>query len=91
MILHYKSKVIYSDLWANSGWDLQTNVQMMPEFQNNQANMDLKDYTPDSKACNNFLVKNNAEYYFSITNGLNLSSYIPIEQFGKVIIYKRSV
>ena len=88
---HYKSKVIYSDLWTNSGWDLQTNVQMMPEFQNNQANMDLKDYTPDSKACNNFLVKNNAEYYFSVTNGLNLSSYIPIEHFGKVIIYKRSV
>ena len=87
----YKSKVIYSDLWANSGWDLQTNVQMMLEFQNNQTSIDLNNYTPDSEACNNFLVKNNAEYYFSITNGLNLSSYKPIKQFGKVIIYKRSV
>jgi hypothetical protein len=64
---------------------------MMPEFQNNQTNINLNDYKPDSEAINNFLVKNNAEYYFSITNGLNLSSYIPIEQFGKVIIYKRSV
>lgn len=88
---NYKSEVIYSDLWANSGWDLQTNVQIMPEFQNNQTYIGLDNYKPDSEAVNNFLVNNNAEYYFSITNGLNLSSYIPIKQFGKVIIYKRLV
>jgi hypothetical protein len=88
---YYKSEVIYSDLWANSGWDLQTNVQIMPEFQNNQTYIGLNDYKPNSEAANNFLVNNNAEYYFSITNGLNLTSYIPIKQVGKVIIYKRSV
>ena len=90
----YKSKVIYSDLWANSGWDLQTNVQMMPEFQDNKPNMNLKDYKPnrqDMESDNSFLVENNAEYYFSIRNGLNLSSYTPIKQFRNVIIYKRSV
>jgi hypothetical protein len=63
----------------------------MPEFQNNQTYLGLDNYKPDSEAVNNFLVNNNAEYYFSITNGLNLSSYIPIKQFGKVIIYKRLV
>lgn len=91
----YKSKVIYSDLWPNSAWYLQTNVQMMPEFQNNQKYYNsLNNYTPnkqDSIAANNFLLNNNAKYYFSIRNGLNLSSYIPIKQFGNVIIYKRSV
>lgn len=89
----YKSKVVYSDLWPHSGWYLQMNVGRMPEFQNNKTYYNsLKNYEPtdqDSIIANEFLVENNAEYYFSIRNWVNLSSYKPIKQFGDVIIYKR--
>lgn len=89
----FKSKVIYSDLWPHSGWYLQTGVKRMPEFKDNKTYYNsLMEYKPskqDSEVANNFLVANNAEYYFSIRTGLNLTSYIPIKQFGTVIIYKR--
>lgn len=89
----YKSKVIYSDLWPLSGWFLQTQVQKMPQFKDNKTYYySLKDYKPtrqDSEDANGFLVENSAEYYFSTVNGLNLTSFKPIKQFGIVIIYKR--
>ena len=43
----------------------------------------------DSKAFNSYLVNNNADYYLSIRKGLNLTSYVPIKQFGNLIIYKK--
>ena len=91
---NYKSEVIYSDLWPNSGWFLQTNVQKMPQFLNNKAYYNnLKDYKPteqDSEAANDFLVLNNAYYYFSFRNWTNLHNYVPIKKFGFVTIYKRT-
>ena len=35
------------------------------------------------------LVNNNADYYFSVDPGLNLTSYKPIKKFGNVVIYAK--
>jgi hypothetical protein len=90
----YKSKIIYSDLWPHSGWFLQTNVQKMPQFKDNKAYYNnLMDYKPteqDSIDANNFLVSNNAYYYFSIREWINLSNYTLIKKIGLVSIYRRS-
>ena len=40
-------------------------------------------------AYNNELNQNNADYYFSMRNGLNLTYYKPIKQFEFVILYQR--
>jgi hypothetical protein len=89
----YKSKIVFSDLWPNTAWFLQMNVQKMPEFKNNQKYyLNLKDYSPtkeDSDAANNFLVENNADYYFSIRDWVNLNNYDPINKFGYLTIYKK--
>lgn len=75
----YKSKVIYSDLWPHSGWFLQTYIYKMPQFKDNATHYNsLKEYNPsiqDSEAANNFLVVNNAYYYFSIYPGLVLRDF----------------
>lgn len=89
----YKSKIVFSDIWPFSGWFLQMNVEKMPEFKNNEKYyLNIKDYNPtkeDSDAANNFLVENNAYYYFSIRDWVNLNDYDPINKFGNVTIYKR--
>ncbi len=90
---NYKNKIIYSDLWPYFAWSLKTNVKMMPIFNNNQTynSGDLNNNTlslQDNIACNNFLVQNNADYYFCVQQ-VNLTSYKPIKQFGNLIIYQK--
>ncbi|MEL7669950.1 glycosyltransferase family 39 protein [Methanobacterium sp.] len=86
----YKNKVIYSDLWPYSGWYLKTNVKITPTSKDGQRYYgDIKNYTFSQQDFNNFLVNNNAYYYFSILHRLNLTSYQPIKQFGNVTIYKK--
>jgi 4-amino-4-deoxy-L-arabinose transferase-like glycosyltransferase len=91
----YKNKNIYSDLWPNFSWYLKTNVKKVPIFKDNQAYENgVKNETvsrDDSIAFNNYLVKNDAYYYLSIRQGLNLTSYVPIKQFGNLIIYKKKI
>ena len=89
----YKNKVIYSNLWPYLAWHLKTDVKIMFTFKNNQAYLGgVKDNTTftqqDNLASNNYLVDNNADYYFS-SDAINLTSYKPIKQFGSVIIYER--
>ena len=90
----YKNQNIYSDLWPNFSWYLKTNVKPVPIFKDNQVFKDggVVNNTfnqNDSNAFNNYLVTNNAEYYFSVRPGLNLKSYKPIKRFGIVTIYER--
>ncbi len=89
----YKNKNIYSDIWPNFSWYLKTNVKKVPIFKDNLTyeNGVKNDTfsTEDSTAFNNYLVKNNAYYYLSIRQGLNLTSFVPIKQFGNLIIYKK--
>ena len=90
----YKNQNIYSDLWPNFSWYLKTNVKMVPVFKDNQTFANgVKNYTfnqTDSNQFNNYLVTNNADYYFCVRQGLNLTSYKPIKQFGNVIIYQKN-
>jgi 4-amino-4-deoxy-L-arabinose transferase-like glycosyltransferase len=89
----YKNKNIYSDLYPNFSWYLKTNVKPVPIFKDNQTFTNgVKNSTfnqEDSNAYNNYLVTNNADYYFCLRPGLNLTSYTPIKQFGIVTIYIR--
>jgi 4-amino-4-deoxy-L-arabinose transferase-like glycosyltransferase len=90
---NYKNKNLYSDLWPNFSWYLKTNVKPVPVFKDNQTFVNgVKNETfdqADSDQFNNYLVTNNADYYFSVREGLNLTSYTPIKEFGIVIIYKK--
>jgi len=89
---NYKNQNIYSDLSPNFSWYLNTNVKQIPVFKNNQTFIGVNNDSftqEDSNEFNDYLVTNNADYYFCIRNGLNLTSYKPIKQFGNVIIYKR--
>jgi hypothetical protein len=89
----YKNQNIYSDLSPNFSWYLKTDVKSVPVFKDNQTFPNgVKNYTfnqADSNAFNNYLVTNNADYYFCVRIGLNLTSYTPIKQFGIVTIYAR--
>ena len=89
----YKNQNIYADLWPNLSWYLQMNVKPVPGFKDNKVysgGIDDNNFTQqDSNAYNSYLVENNVEYYLSIRQGLNLTSYKPIKQFGNLIIYKR--
>jgi hypothetical protein len=91
---NYKAQYIYSDLWPNFSWYLKTNVKMVPVFKDNQTFANgVKDYTfnqADSNQFNNYLVTKNADYYFCVREGLNLTSYKLIKQFGNVIIYQKN-
>lgn len=90
---NYTNQNIYSDLSPNFSWYLKTNVKQVPVFKNNQTfiNVNNNSFTQqDSNQFNNYLVTNNADYYLCIRQGLNLTSYTPIKQFGSVIIYKRN-
>jgi len=92
--INYKSKIIYADSWPNFSWYLKTNINPMPVFKDNQSFYEaIKDYNfnqQDRNAFNNYLITNNAYYYLSVRQGLNLTSYTPIKQFGYVTIYKRN-
>ena len=94
MIRVIKNQNIYSDLWPNFSWYLKTDVKPVPVFKDNQTfDNGVKNYTfnqADSNIFNQYLNSNNADYYFCLRPGLNLTSYTPIKQFGKVIIYKRN-
>ncbi|MGO9387519.1 MAG: glycosyltransferase family 39 protein [Methanobacterium sp.] len=89
---NYRNEIIYSDLWPYFAWSLKTNVRIMPIFYNNQSYIGgIKNSTfspQDSIVFNNFLVNNNADYYFCVQK-INLTSYKPIKQFGNLIIYKK--
>ncbi len=89
----YKNKTIYSDMWPNFSWYLQTNVKMVPVFMNGQSySGGVKEFnlTPkDNIAYNNELDSNKADYYLCLRKGLNLTHYTSAAQFGNVIIYKR--
>lgn len=90
---NYRDQNIYSDLWPNFSWYLKTNVKPVPVFHDNQTFLTgVIDFTfnqQDSNLFNNYLESNNANYYFSVRQGLNLTSYTPIKQFGSLIIYKK--
>lgn len=89
----YKNKIIYSDYWPFISWYLKTNVKAMPAFRNDKIYYyRLKDYNVDfitNALYNKELNDNNVDYYLSNIMGLNLTSYKPIKQFGRIVIYKR--
>jgi 4-amino-4-deoxy-L-arabinose transferase-like glycosyltransferase len=89
----YKTKIVYADLGPYFSWYLKMNVKTMPVFMNGQQyNYQIKDYNitkMDLMAYNEELIRNNAEYYFSIRSGLNLTNYKSIKQFGIITIYKK--
>ena len=92
---NYKNENLYSDLSPNFSWYLKTNVKQVPIFKDNQtfAN-NIKNYTfnqEDSNQFNNYLITNNADYYFCVREGLNLTSYYPIKELGYVTIYKKKI
>ena len=91
---NYKDENIYSDLSPNFSWYLKTNVKSVPVFKDNQTFPNgVKNYTfnqTDSNQFNNYLLNNNADYYFCVREGLNLTAYTPIKQFGIVTIYMRN-
>ncbi len=89
----YKNKNIYSDLWPNLSWYLKTDVKKVPIFKDNQTFLrEVKNYSfnqENSKELNLYLESNNADYYFSVGQGLNLTSYEQIKQFGYMSVYKK--
>ena len=72
----YFDKNISSDQWPYFSWYLKTNVKQVQLFNNN------KDYE-------NNLNTDNANYFLTDTEGLNLTNYQLIKQFGYITIYKR--
>lgn len=94
----YKNQNIYSDLWPNLSWYLKTDVKPVPVFKDNQSYIDgvkMNTFNQiDSNQFNNYLLTNNADYYFCIRPLQNLTYYKPIKEFnnnitGPLIIYKR--
>ena len=80
----YKNKNIYSDFWPNFSWYLKTNVKKVPLFKDNYILNQS-----DTISFNQYLLSNNADYYISVRQGLNLTSYEQIKQFGFLNIYKK--
>ncbi|MDP3066374.1 MAG: glycosyltransferase family 39 protein [Methanobacteriaceae archaeon] len=89
----YNSKIIYADLWSYFAWYLQMNVGKMPIFKNNETMyVGPKDYNftkEDNIALNNELEKLRPDYYISAWKGMNFTSYVAIQRFGTVTIFKR--
>jgi 4-amino-4-deoxy-L-arabinose transferase-like glycosyltransferase len=89
----YRSKILYSDIWPYSGWYLKKNISKMPQFINNQViytgSNDHNLTNQDIMAYNHELDVNQADYYISRINGLTLQNYIPLKQFGTLILYQR--
>lgn len=89
----YKSKLIYADYWPHFNWYLKMNLKPMPNFKEGKIYFyELKSYNLDqdvNKYYNDELHKNNADYYISLRENLNLTGYIPVKKSGDIIIYKR--
>jgi 4-amino-4-deoxy-L-arabinose transferase-like glycosyltransferase len=90
---NYKEKVIYSDYWPYTAWNLQMNVNKMPIFRDGQVlYTGAKDYNfteQDIIKYNQVLDDNKADYYFSRVGSLNLTNYRSIKQIGDFILYER--
>jgi len=90
---NYKSKVIYADLWSYFAWYLRMDVKKMPIFKNNQTMyVGPKDYNftrEDNAAFDRELEKQRPDYYISAWKGMNFTSYVAIQRFGTVTIFKR--
>jgi 4-amino-4-deoxy-L-arabinose transferase-like glycosyltransferase len=90
---NYKNKVIYADYWSYFSWYLKMDVKPMLVYKDGEAyTYQLKDYKVDKLsniAYNNELNQNNAYYYFSNRECLNLAYYKPIKQFGFITLYQR--
>jgi 4-amino-4-deoxy-L-arabinose transferase-like glycosyltransferase len=90
----YKTKTIYSDYyWPYFSWYLKMNVTAMPIFtEGGKCYSEIDGYkvTPqDNIEFNRELYANNADYYFSIRKGLNLTGYTPIKQFNNITLYEK--
>lgn len=88
----YENKIIYADYSAYFGWYLKMKVIPMPFFDNGKPQYyQPKKYNADELSIiyNNELKKNNVDYYLSNKQGLNLTDYKILKQFGFVTIYKR--
>ena len=88
----YENKIIYADYSSYFSWYLMMNVITMPYFEDGKPYYyQPKDYNADELAIdyNNELKKNNADYYFSNKQGLNLTNYKIIKQFGFITVYQR--
>jgi len=72
----YLDKNISSDQWPYFSWYLKTNVKPVQSFNN------IKDYESN-------LNTDNANYFLTVKEGLNLTNYQLIKQFGYVNIYRR--
>lgn len=73
----YRDKTIYSDTWPTLSWNLKTNVQPMPTFNN-------------SSAFNHELEKYNIDYYINVHGG-EFESYDTVTHIGTVYIYKKNL
>jgi 4-amino-4-deoxy-L-arabinose transferase-like glycosyltransferase len=89
----YKSKVIYADLWSYFAWYLKMNVGKMPIFKNNQTMyVGPRDYNftkEDNEAFERELERTHPDYYISAWKGMNFTSYVVIQRFGTITIFKR--
>ncbi len=86
MIQIIKMKICIQIYGPISAGILKTNVKPVPVFKGNQTFLvgvvDFNFNQTDSNEFNQYLVTNNAQYYFSVRSGLNLTSYTPIKEFG---------
>jgi len=73
----YKNKEIRSDFWPAFVWYLKMNLEEMPSYNN-------------SKEINHELEKNNIDYFLSLHQNLNLTSYTEINKIGNITIYKKN-
>jgi 4-amino-4-deoxy-L-arabinose transferase-like glycosyltransferase len=88
----YNNKIIYADYSAYFSWYLKMNVRPMPFFVDGKRYYyQPKDYNVYELSIdyNDELEKNNVDYYLSNKEGLNLTNYKALKQFGFVTIYER--
>jgi hypothetical protein len=90
---NYKNKIIYADYWPYFSWYLKMDVKPMLVFKDGKPyTYQLRDYKVDKLsniAYNNELNQNNAYYYFSNRESLNLTHYKSLKQFGFINLYQR--
>ncbi|EKQ52026.1 MAG: hypothetical protein B655_2036 [Methanobacterium sp. Maddingley MBC34] len=90
----YNNKIIYADYSAYFSWYLRMKVIAMPFFEDGKPYYyQPKDYNVDELSIdyNDELKKNNADYYLSNKEGLNLTNYKLLKQFGFVNIYEKKL
>lgn len=90
----YKTKTVYADFyWPYFSWYLGMNITPMPIFKDGEEYYyEIGGYTvtpQDNIEFNRELNVSNADYYFSIRKGLNLTGYTSIKQFNNITLYKR--